>query len=59
LRTFKQNTILVGDINLPNIDWDEERSDAKGRELLETVIEENYNNWSVSQPTRREIFWTS
>ena len=40
LRTFKQNTILVGDINLPNIDWDEERSDAKGRELLETVIEE-------------------
>ncbi len=35
------NTVVIGDINMPDIDWEVGRSEAKGRTLLETVQEEN------------------
>ena len=50
LKRLKDNTILIGDINMPGIDWSEGRSDAKGRELLETTIEEGLQQL-VSFPT--------
>jgi hypothetical protein len=40
LRRMKDNTILIGDINMPGIDWLEERADTRGRELLDTIITE-------------------
>jgi hypothetical protein len=50
LRNMNNNSILIGDINMPNIDWVEEKTDAKGRELLETVTEEGLQQL-VSFPT--------
>jgi hypothetical protein len=50
LRNLNNNSILIGDINMPNIDWVEEKIDAKGRELLETVTEEGLQQM-VSFPT--------
>jgi hypothetical protein len=50
LRKMDDNTILIGDINMPGIDWTKERADAKGRELLETVMEEGLQQM-VSFPT--------
>jgi hypothetical protein len=50
LRSFDKNSILIGDINLPSIDWEEEKTDAKGRELLHAVIEEGLQQL-VSVPT--------
>jgi hypothetical protein len=47
---MNNNSILIGDINMPNIDWVEEKTDAKGRELLETVTEEGLQQL-VSFPT--------
>jgi len=41
LRKLDNNTILIGDINLPGINWMEERADSRGRVLLETVVEED------------------
>jgi hypothetical protein len=34
LRNLDNNSILIGDINMPGIDWTAGRADAKGRELL-------------------------
>ena len=31
---------MVGDINLPGIDWREKKSDSKGKPVLETMEEE-------------------
>ena len=40
LRTVDENTLLIGDFNLPGIDWEEEQSkDSKGRELLDIATE--------------------
>jgi hypothetical protein len=50
LRRLKDNSILIGDINMPGIDWLERRSDTKGKELLETTIEEGLHQL-VSFPT--------
>ena len=41
LENRPKNTILIGDINLPNIDWTTGQSDSRGRELYNTVQEEN------------------
>jgi len=41
LRCIDKNTVIIGDFNMPGIDWTTEHSrDARGRELLETVVEE-------------------
>ena len=40
LRRMDSNSILIGDINLPNIDWSSGRADTKGRRLLDTIEEE-------------------
>ena len=40
IKMLKKNTILIGDINLPGIDWKSATSDRKGRDLLDTVLEE-------------------
>jgi hypothetical protein len=50
MRRFEPETILIGDVNLPGINWAEGRSDTKGRELLDTVMEESLYQL-VSFPT--------
>jgi hypothetical protein len=40
LRTMPLNTIMIGDVNMPNINWETLRADRKGRALAETVEEE-------------------
>ncbi len=42
LRKADRNTVMIGDFNLPGTDWENEQSDAKGRELLDTVMEEGF-----------------
>jgi hypothetical protein len=44
------NTVMIGDINMPGIQWEMELSDAKGRDLLETITEEGLEQL-VSFPT--------
>jgi hypothetical protein len=34
------NTVMIGNINMPDVDWEAGRYDPKGRQLLETVLEE-------------------
>jgi hypothetical protein len=41
LRLADRNTLIIGDINMPGIDWKNGRADAKGRDLLDTTEEEN------------------
>jgi hypothetical protein len=50
LKKLNNNCILIGDINMPGINWVEERADARGRELLETITEEGLQQL-VSFPT--------
>jgi hypothetical protein len=50
LTNMQDDTILIGDINMPGIDWTVEKSDAKGCLLLETTIECNLKQL-VSFPT--------
>jgi hypothetical protein len=50
LRNLDNNSILIGDINMPGIDWAAGRADGRGRELLETVTEEGLQQM-VSFPT--------
>jgi hypothetical protein len=40
LRTMDTNNVMIGDINMPGIQWEMELLDAKGRDLLETITEE-------------------
>jgi endonuclease/exonuclease/phosphatase family metal-dependent hydrolase len=41
MRAAENNTIIIGDFNLPGIDWKNEQArDAKGKLLLETAVEE-------------------
>jgi hypothetical protein len=40
LRTCGNNTILIGDINMPGVDWSRGTADSRGRDLLRTVQEE-------------------
>jgi endonuclease/exonuclease/phosphatase (EEP) superfamily protein YafD len=40
LRGADNNTILIGDFNMPGIDWENTQArDVRGRELLETATE--------------------
>ena len=41
LRRMQKNAILIGDINLPHIDWESGNADTRGRALYNTVQEEN------------------
>ena len=42
LRSLDKNSILIGDINIPGIDWNSGRArDARGRALMETIEEES------------------
>ncbi len=50
LRNLDKDSIVIGDINMPDIDWREERAGARGRPLLETVLEEDLQQM-VSFPT--------
>lgn len=40
MRKLDKNSVVIGDINLPDIDWKNEKSTSKGRRLLDTVLEE-------------------
>jgi hypothetical protein len=39
LQNLDPNTIIVGDFNLPDINWQEDYAGSRGRPLLETVRE--------------------
>ena len=41
VKNMPKNTIIIGDINLPHIDWTTGQADSKGRRLYEVVMEEN------------------
>ncbi len=41
LRMMEGNTIVIGDFNLPGIDWERGLATGGGRKLLETALEEN------------------
>ena len=53
LKNMPNRTILIGDINLPNIDWTSGQSDSKGRELWNVVQEENLEQL-VTFPTHNK-----
>ena len=36
-----KNTILIGDVNLPDINWLDSTSTSRGRRILETALEED------------------
>ena len=36
-----KNTILIGDVNLPDINWLDGTSTSRGRRILETMLEED------------------
>jgi hypothetical protein len=38
LENLSMNTVVVGDFNLPEVDWDGEQSGARGRPVLEAVM---------------------
>ena len=40
LKNLPPKTIMIGDINMPNINWATMESDSKGRKLVETIEEE-------------------
>jgi hypothetical protein len=40
----KQNTIIIGDINMQT-DWNGLKTDVKGRQLLKTMEEEGFKWW--------------
>ncbi len=40
LKNLDKNTLILGDFNLPGIDWINLTSDSRGRRLVETVEEE-------------------
>ena len=46
----KKNCLIIGDLNLPNIDYEHSISDKKGKALLECV-ERNFLSQSVDFPT--------
>ena len=51
MRKMPRNTILIGDINVPGIDWSRNHATgARGRELL-TVVQEEYLEQLVLFPT--------
>ena len=41
MRNFDNQTILIGDVNLPEINWSDRTSAARGREVLTTAQTEN------------------
>ena len=41
LREIKKSTLIVGDLNLPNIDWQKKLSDRKGQCVLDAVCDSN------------------
>ena len=41
LRNLPANSLVIGDINLPKIDWNTLTSDNRGRALVETIEEES------------------
>ena len=41
LHSAGKNTVLIGDVNLPDINWLDGTASSRGRRLLETVTEEN------------------
>jgi hypothetical protein len=40
LRDLKKETIVVGDFNLPEINWEAEQSGARGRPVLEAALDQ-------------------
>ena len=54
MRKMPRNTILIGDINVPGIDWSRNHATgARGRELL-TVVQEEYLEQLVLFPTHNK-----
>ena len=39
IQNMGENTILIGDLNLPSIDWASGTGDAKGRRLMDAVVD--------------------
>ena len=51
LRKIPKNTLLIGDINIPQVDWEEMRATGpRGQELLNVILEEELEQL-VSFPT--------
>lgn len=50
VKNLGRGSMLVGDFNLPGINWETETADARGRELLKTAREESFSQL-VSFPT--------
>jgi len=50
IRSVKTNTIMIGDINMPGIQWETETADSRGKALLHTVMGEDLSQM-VSFPT--------
>ena len=53
LSKLPRDTVLIGDINIPHVDWTSGRGDARGRELFNTVLEENLEQL-VNFPTHNK-----
>ena len=53
VQNMKENTILIGDLNLPSIDWQLGTSDTKGRRLLD-VVEDCGHSQLVNFPTHNK-----
>jgi endonuclease/exonuclease/phosphatase family metal-dependent hydrolase len=50
IENSQENTILVGDFNLPEIDWARKTSGNRGKKFLEATINANYEQL-VTFPT--------
>ena len=55
-----KNTALIGDIDIPRINWEEmTATGARGQELLNVVLEEELEQLVLfySPPTKKVISW--
>ena len=53
VRNVENNSIIIGDINLPGIDWEARRADRKGTPFLEAALEAGLQQL-VSTPTHNK-----
>ena len=50
VRNMNNNSLMIGDINLPKIDWENLSSDLKGRKFLEAT-QTNFLSQMITFPT--------
>ena len=56
LKNMDKNTILIGNVNLPDINWLDGTSTSRGRRILETTLEEDLAQLLISQHTAKVIY---